>query len=456
MRRALLSALLAALPALAGCAGSGPGEPAGGLALALACPDPCVQDHAIPGLWEPHGAGDPNDPGHMVVAFRSARANGIETMVTRDGGATWQDGLIPVGPDAANPVLRQYTHSGDAVVAIAQDGTVLVAALGLNNTYTGSPADEQYTLYAARELYVARSHDGGLTFPDAVEVASAAGQNLEVAATGSGATVSWDSQDKDWLAAGPGGKVLVAWTTIRSTEPAATRDIPTLGDRGSYEFDVKAATSSDGGATFTPPALLEGDVTFAATSAAIGPDGAMAIAYGNLFGGDLVAYTSPDGKAWSRHEVGPTLGQPILRPGGAAGAFELAYPAAAGGAVPVVRASTDGGASWGPGAGLDGSIGGAFAHVAFDRAPDGTALLAWYAERADGALDYKVRGRLANGTWTPPLVLAEGLHGPSRANGDYVAALSAFDGGGLVAWVAIDEDGSRAMMTARLAWAPQR
>jgi len=125
---------------------------------------------------------------------------------SQDGGMTFNP-PIALPPD--NLVDNNDTQS-DPVAAVDSTGTFFVA-------WTGSGTDPT-------NVYVARSTDGGLSFPD-VFVASPPGES------------ALDTLSKPSIAIGPDDTIYVSWTTT------------TTGQRV-----VRVVSSADGGATWTPPA----------------------------------------------------------------------------------------------------------------------------------------------------------------------------------------------------------
>lgn len=243
-------------------------------------------------LWEPHGALDPRDPEHMVVAFRTTDFRGFTVMVTTDGGATWTRGSVPVGPGAPAGILDESNYLGDVSVAFLPDGTVVVAGLAGNLT---EPVEGGPFLNTARSVFAARSSDGGRSFDEASRVMSGEGRWVRTG-VGDDMFLQWASQDKPWIAAGADGRLLVSWFAIRGGT-----DIPVVVQSGT-SFDLLSAVSADGGRTWGQPALVEGDMAFGYTHPAILPDGRMAIVHGAA--GPQSVYTSTDGASWEKHAAG--------------------------------------------------------------------------------------------------------------------------------------------------------
>jgi hypothetical protein len=400
----------------------------------LSCPAPCGTEALQGQLWEPQGSLDPRDARHMVIAFRTGDDGGITTMVTTDGGATWTRGKVPVGDGAPEGILRDSNYLGDASLAFLPDGSVVVAGLAgkITEPIPGGPFAN-----TARSVFAARSADGGLTFSEAALLVAGGGDYLATGAT-ENEYLLWDNHDKPWVAAGPGGQVLVTWFAIRDGTASGAFTI-----NSGLQYDLLAALSQDGGRTWSAPITIEADTTWGMTHPAILPDGRMAVALGG--GGDQFVYTSSDGSTWEKHAAGRSAGQPILKvdSGPHGPRLLLAYPAIFGDGrrVPVVRASTDGGATWSGGVLLAQDLGEASAHLGMDVGSDGTIIVAWYESEGNGTLAYRAIALPQGGAPTAAVTLASGLQGPARRYGDYLAVAGAAPGQALVGWFAAVGDG---------------
>jgi hypothetical protein len=303
----------------------------------------------------------------QVGRFQSGGAEAIGFATSRDAGRTWRSGLLPgltVGGGA-------WARASDPVVAYdAVHGVWLAATLAL--------AD------ARNSVAVSRSPDG-LAWSAPLAVVDAP---------------SPLAYDKEWIACDnwPGsphrGSCYLQWTDVRSggiasqvsrdggltwTAPLAMTTSgfgaqPVVRPDGTLvtvlltdgQDALLATRSTDGGATFSPPARIS-DVRFAPLrglrtpplpSAAGDADGRVVAVWSDCRfrpacnGDDLAAVVSTDGVSWSQpaRVAAPGLSASAVVPGlgaGAAGRFAVTYYVA-GFADSGVRTaqSLDGGRTW--------------------------------------------------------------------------------------------------------------
>jgi hypothetical protein len=177
---------------------------------------------------EPSVAVDPNDPRHVVAAWQQDRARGGASLgaaiaVSRDGGATWSEQMVP---GIARCAGGSYPLVTDAWVTVGSDHTAYACVLALA---TAGP------LPSGLSVVVSASRDGGGTWGTPVVVAASRGSLL---------------LDKPSILADPDrpGRVYSVW--VRATGPA---DV------------VEFARSDDHGVTWSPPVALT-DGTFIAQS----------------------------------------------------------------------------------------------------------------------------------------------------------------------------------------------
>jgi hypothetical protein len=154
----------------------------------------------------------------------------IGTFASFDGGCTWTDGGVLPG-------FRPGVTTSDVSIAFGQRNDVYVAVL-----YADGAGGGEYG-YRDSGIAVSASHDGGRTF----------GLPVFVARDPTGASFA----DKPWIAvdqtAGPhSGSVYIVWSD----------DHDGICDGGGCKQDVAFSRSTDGGKTFLPMRLVEGDAPF--------------------------------------------------------------------------------------------------------------------------------------------------------------------------------------------------
>ncbi|HEV8361360.1 MAG TPA: hypothetical protein VGR28_12995 [Candidatus Thermoplasmatota archaeon] len=207
--RAALLALALVVPALAAAAALPPPSDPGQVQLTS---DLCARPAPLPpcNLWasrlplgpanEVHIAVNPLNPQHLLAVAKDygLGANGdcrpagalhvaSASYVTKDGGATWSVGRVPAPyPNGgAQPSPLPWLCGSDPVAAFGPDGTAYYILLNF-----------QYTGGRKATIAVARSPDGGLTWP---------ASDIRMLHTASG-------DDKEWGAVDSSGRVHVVWT----------------------------------------------------------------------------------------------------------------------------------------------------------------------------------------------------------------------------------------------------
>lgn len=162
--------------------------------------------------------------------------------------------------------------------------------------------------FAASDLRFARSGDGGRTFAPAVTVNDDAGglpsshtfHDLAVAGDGT-VYVSWiDSRERDRARA----ERAAAGTVTPAATGAKGHGGHTAGEAGLPGPEIRVARSSDGGRSFGPGRVVDGGVCpCCRTSLAVGPDGAVYVAWRKVFPGEVrdvvVARQAPGASGFS-------------------------------------------------------------------------------------------------------------------------------------------------------------
>lgn len=421
VRRASLVAI-ALLPVLAGCVGGD--APHAASPAALACPAPCARELAssTARLWEPHVAADPRDPAHLVAAVAVLRfepsgssfANDMLVAVSRDAGATWSATTLPHGPDAGpDHPLAGARALADPNVAFLPDGTTLVSGLGYN--FGASPVGVAGQGF---RIFVARSADGGASFPEIAVVEEDAG--LATISPAGHRAILLEGPDAPTMAVAPSGVVHLSWRRMVQATPAEPeRSI------------MVASRSEDGGRTWSAPTQIDtGGRNAVASQLVAAPDGTLYAAVGAWGTGgvteaqetfQMLARSLDDGRSWETVVVDsesvpnvawfPTLGL-------SSAGLHVAYAQAdeEGRERVLVRNSTDRGASFGPAwpATEPGSVGAAMPTLAGN---GGRAYLTWFSPHEAGNRLY-ARSFDADGA-TPPLLLDDSLREDATSLGEY-------------------------------------
>jgi hypothetical protein len=181
------------------------------------------------------------------------------TYWSRDGGVTWGNDLMPGFP--GDPRLSPLTGNlcnTDPVVVFGDDGTLFYSGLNYDGTRAGSPSQGipenplypgSHDLVTGSQLYVARSHDGGATYPpDEIAFCGAGDDGVQF-------------NDKQWFAVGPGSRhVILTWTPFYSSPPVPGTPVPLppeVGGRlGQWANYISYCESFDGGQTWGPQRLF--------------------------------------------------------------------------------------------------------------------------------------------------------------------------------------------------------
>jgi hypothetical protein len=188
---------------------------------------------------------DPLAPLNVVGGTNDYRYGDAQAgvAVSFDGGLTWTADTL----DGLDPLTGKYGAQGDPSVAAYPGGVFYYSYIDFNR------GDAQ------NRLCVARSSDGGLTWPQVGVVVDNAGPG------------SHPFEDKELIAVDAtggafDGNVYIAWTRY---------------DPGFFTNRVMVSRSTDGGATFSAPAQISdlADGCYQGTSPAVGPNGEVYVAW---------------------------------------------------------------------------------------------------------------------------------------------------------------------------------
>jgi hypothetical protein len=225
---------------------------------------------------------NPTNRLNVVTSANDYRA-GFQAYVytSVDGGASFTNVLLP-GWDSfvgARGVFKHVDAGGDPVLAFASDGALYYSAL----VYSFAVPNQTPSGVA-----VAVSHDGGLTWARPVMVHYEAANNF--------------FNDKDWIAAGPGGTVYVTWTRFNQGPHGA----------GYIESPIVLSASHDFGATWSDPVPVSDPAHpfDQGSSPAVAPDGTVYVAYEGSQANDItkdqtiIARSTDGGLTFTNAEIG--------------------------------------------------------------------------------------------------------------------------------------------------------
>lgn len=278
--------VLAAVLLLAGCLAE-PGPATVGAYACTAC-DLVADDDASRSHFENYLAVSPADDRHLVVA--ACTFDGQRFQVTAhtsfDQGRTWGVAELPYGERVPiDHPLATANFAADPGVAISPDGkTVVVAAVAL----TTIPLQQlNGNLPLQSQMFVARSLDGGRTFPaDEVLVLQGSVQAYPAVQ---------DFSDHPRITVGDDGTFLVMWGSLDLPDPTkAARFLATQDVVLATSLEVRFSASHDGGATWSSPAIAyqDTDLHYYPPSPVILPDGRWMVMPSEYNGGEGDAYLS--------------------------------------------------------------------------------------------------------------------------------------------------------------------
>lgn len=434
---------------LAGCAAEAP-EPAAppeqNGPLPPDCDPPCkvlIHDHSAGNAkgagaraWEPTAAVNPQDPLHIAVASYelsdaavSERPAWPRIFVSRDGGATWTSAPFPGGIGTTGP-FETHGGMGDPVLRFLRDGTLAFSALTQTETQLGITGTRALTGYS---VIFARSTDGGDTWEPPVTVAQGQGASAAGLPELGGAAFLWRANDKQWFTEGPDGTILLTWGTIHAASP----EHQDLGGRTDATFSV----SSDGGKTWSPPAIIEassaGGPSFNAPFPAIDEECAWHVAYRDMVANELHVATSRDqGGTWQIAKLGPIAWFPTIL--SHESRLILAYPLPSeAGERPVLRASDDGAATWTEPVVLDEPTAPGQTLFTIDAHPEHGIRGIYVHNKAADASELRAISIGRDLETSDPVVLDAEIGAPGEMLGHYLG-LSVGPSGAYAAWTASD------------------
>ncbi len=398
------------------------------------CPAPCEVsvDDGPERAFEPTAALSPTNADHAVIVstvFGGDNETGhpwrMKVHVTDNRGSSFDtyDLQASLPPDH---LLSSYQALPDPMLHWHSDGSLLLFGMGGRSTTVGEAPGPKPPLLAvtAFDLWVARSDDGGRTFPEAQVIARGLGL-LSLANVGT-------YQDQPFVSEGPNGELLLGWVEFTSNADQSTRLTPV------------AAASVDGGRTWSEPvAVAEGSYHNARPAAGAST---WYMAYRD-YGSDGperpvgVSLSVDHGATWDGVPMPPLAS--VSRPSVVAhddGLFLLAAPLRSSGAVAVELWHYDGAGGW-TNTTLDRMADAGEPLVALAADADGGLWGTWHRLHADGARHYLAWHRDAAGAERLQRIDAAwiGDNGPVGLGswpslGDY-HGLDAVAGQAVAAWV---------------------
>lgn len=280
---------------LAGCAApSTMSEPGYACTRCVAVAD----DEPSRGHFENFLAASPADPNHLVVAACTFDGQRFQTTAhaSFDQGQTWSVAQLPYGDRVPlDHPLATVNFAADPGVAISADGqTVIVSAVGL----TSVPVEAlSGNLPFQSIMFVARSDDGGRTFPpEGVTMLQGSVQAYPAVQ---------DFSDHPRIVAGADGTFLVMWGSLDLPDPfSAQRFLATQDVVLATSLEVRFSASTDQGRTWSAPALAyrDTDLHYYPPSPVIRPDGSWLVMPSEYNGGEGDVYLSVSndrGASWS-------------------------------------------------------------------------------------------------------------------------------------------------------------
>jgi hypothetical protein len=186
---------------------------------------------------------------YRVVAPRTGLNDGSGWAYwSTDGGQTWGNVQLPglTLQTGGQGVFKKMDSAGDPVIAFGPDGTAYYANIVFNRSTPSSG------------IAVSVSSDGGKTWSEPNMVSYTDAGNF--------------FHDKEWIGAGPDGKVVVTWTRFNQGPQGL----------GYIDSPIVGAISNDRGKTWNRAGFPVSDATRPfnqGSQVSFGPDGALYVAY---------------------------------------------------------------------------------------------------------------------------------------------------------------------------------
>ncbi len=205
---------------------------------------------------EPSVSVDPSNPQELTVGANNLSPGfaWLSSYTSTDGGLSWTGRLLPrTGP------LAGFGEASDPAVVFDKNGTLFYGGLAFSFSQRGQPVDGS--------VFVSKSTDGGVSFPQTVIVA--AGSNSLF-------------NDKPYIAVDGtreafGGRVYASWTAFSNTG------------------DIMVAFSSNGGTSFSTPVKVSTSPTNQGSLPIVGPSGELYVVWNDLTDHSIVEARSTNG-----------------------------------------------------------------------------------------------------------------------------------------------------------------
>ncbi|MCU0223412.1 MAG: glycoside hydrolase [Acidobacteria bacterium] len=304
---------------------------------------------------------NPTNPDNFVGGANDARLGSWTAAfyTTTDGGQTWIDGISP---------YRKHANQGDPTAAFCGDGTVVFGYLD----YVGA--------YQPVRLVVAKSTDGGLSWPQSGVVAESQGTPFI---------------DKPYIACAPNGtgayanRVYMSWTNFGATTSPIRVAYST--DRGVTWTGAKNVSGS-GGVQGSVPVAGRGGVVYVFWGGPSGIEFAKSTSGGASWSGwqTVSSVTGIGDDTWFRRNSFPTAAIDTSRTATDGFVYVAWADSRNGDADILLSRSTDGGTTWSPPLRVnDDPVGNGrdqfFPWMAVDG--EGKVHLMWHDRREDAADD---------------------------------------------------------------------